>query len=333
MKLGNLSPVIRETLLLCAILSGVSFSAEAQQPKKVPRVGYVFSFTPAEGQHLWEACREGLRELGYVEGQNIILEPRWAEGRYERHHDLVADLVRLNVDVMVVAATPASFAAKAATNTIPVVFVAVADPVRVGLVASLARPGGNFTGLSLLTPELSGKRLELLMEALHKVSLVAVLTNPGNLSNAVFLEETQAVAGRLGIQLQQLEGGNPGEIEQAFATATRGRAHALMVFDDPVIYSYRTMVVALAAKRRLPVMYGYREFVDDGGLMSYGPNRPDLYRRTATYVDKILKGAKPADIPVEQPKKFEFVINLKTAKQIGLTIPPNVLARADRVIR
>jgi putative ABC transport system substrate-binding protein len=243
----------------------VGVVAAAQQPRKVPRVGYVFSFTPAEGRHLWEACRQGLRELGYVEGQNIILEPRWAEGRYERHHDLVADLVRLNVDVMVVAGTPANFAVKAATNTIPIVFVAVADPVRVGLVASLARPGGNFTGLSLLTPELSGNRLELLMEALHKVSRVAVLRNPGNPSNAVFLEETQVAAGRLGIQLQPLEGRNPDEIEQAFEAARRGRARALVVFDDPVIYSYRTRVVVLAAKQRLPAMYGYREFVEDGG--------------------------------------------------------------------
>jgi putative ABC transport system substrate-binding protein len=318
---------------LGVMLFVLCFSTQAQQPKKVPRVGYVFSFTPAEGRHLWEACRQGLRELGYVEGQNIILEPRWAEGRYERHHDLVADLVRLNVDVMVVAATPANFMAKAATNTIPIVFVAVADPVRVGLVASLARPGGNFTGLSLLTPELSGKRLELLMEVLRKVSRVAVLMNPGNLSNAVFLEETQVAAGRLGIQLQPLEGRNPDEIERAFEVATRGRARALVVFDDPVIYSYRTRVVVLAAKRRLAAMYGYREFVDDGGLMSYGPNRPDLYRRTAIYVDKILKGAKPADLPVEQPMKFEFIINLKTAKQIGLTIPQSVLYRADKVIK
>ena len=225
-------------LALYAVLFALCFPAEAQQPKKVPRVGYVFSFTPAEGQHLWEACREGLRELGYVEGQNIILEPRWAEGRYERHHDLVADLVRLNVDVMVVAATPANFVTKATTHTIPIVFVAVADPVRVGLVASFARPGGNFTGLSLLTPELSGNRLELLMEALHKVSRIAVLRNPGNPSNAVFLEETQVAAGRLGIQLQPLEGRNPDEIEQAFEAATRERAR--VVFDDPVIYSYRT---------------------------------------------------------------------------------------------
>jgi len=234
---------------------------------------------------------------------------------------------------MVVAATPANLVAKAATNTIPIVFVAVADPVREGLVASLARPGGNFTGLSLLTPELSGKRLELLMEAVHKVSRVAVLMNSSNLSNAVFLEETRVLAGRLGIQLQPLEGRNPDEIEQAFETATRGRARALMVFDDPVIFSYRTRVVALAAKRRLPVVYGYREFVDDGGLMSYGPNRPDLYRRTAIYVDKILKGAKPANLPVQQPTKFELVVNLKTAKEIGVTIPPSVLARADKVIK
>jgi putative tryptophan/tyrosine transport system substrate-binding protein len=320
-------------LALGAMLLAFSLPAEAQQAKKVPRVGYVFSFTPAEGQHLWEACRQGLRELGYVENQNIVLEPRWAEGRHERLPDLVADLVRLKVDVMVAAATPASLAAKAATNTIPIVFVAVADPVRAGLIDSFARPGGNFTGLSLLTPELSGKRLELLTESLRKISRVAVLMHPGNLSNRVFLEETQVEAQRLGIKLQPLEARDPDEIDRAFEAASRGRAGALIVFDDPVIWSYRTKVVALAAKQRLPVMYGYTEFVDEGGLMSYGPNRPDLYRRTAIYVDKILKGAKSADLPVEQPMKFEFFVNLKAAKQIGLTIPQSVLYRADKVIK
>jgi putative ABC transport system substrate-binding protein len=211
--------------------------------------------------------------------------------------------------------------------------VAVADPVRSGLVASLARPGGNVTGLSLLTPELSGKRLQLLIEALNKVSRVAVLMNPGNQSNLFFLEETQAAARVLGVQLQPLEVRNPDEIERAFEAAARGRAGALMAFDDPIIHSFRKRIVALAAKRRLPAMYGTREFADDGGLMSYGPHRPDLYRRTATYVDKILKGATPADLPVEQPTRFELVVNLKTAKALGLTIPPPVLVRADRVIQ
>ncbi len=322
--------VVMVSLILA--LFSAPLAADAQQRPKVPRVGYVFSFTQLEGRHLWEACLQGLRELGYVADQNIVLEPRWAEGRYERPPGLVADLVRLKVDVMVVAATPGNLAAKATTNTIPIVFVAVADPLRAGLVASLARPGGNFTGLSLLTPELSQKRLQLLTDSLPKVSRVAVLLNPLNLGTFVFLEETQAAARKLGIQLQLLEVRNPDEIEQAFEAATRGRAGALIAFDDPVIHSYRARIVALAAKRRLPAMYGTREFADEGGLMSYGPHRPDVYRRSATYVDKILKGAKPADLPVEQPTKFDLVINLKTAKALGLTIPQSLLLRADQII-
>src|SRR5215467_6279944 len=320
-------------IAVAVMLLAVAGIAEAQQQaKKVPRIGFLGGASASFYAARTNAFRQGLNELGYTEGKNIDIEYRYAEGKFNRLPDLAAELVGLKVDVIVAAPTPSVLAAKKASATTPIVFASVVDPVASGLVASLARPGGNFTGLSLLTPELSGDRLELLIEALHKVSRVAVLRNPGNPSNAVFLEETQAVAGRLGIQLQPLEGRNPDEIEQAFEAATRERARAIVVFDDPVIYSYRTRVVALAAKRRLPAMYGYREFVDDGGLMSYGPNRPDLYRRTATYVDKILKGAKPADLPVEQPMKFELVINLKTAKQIGLTIPPNVLARADKVI-
>jgi putative ABC transport system substrate-binding protein len=245
----------------------------------------------------------------------------------------VRELVRLKVDVMVVAATPGNLAAKAATDTIPIVFVAVGgDPVRVGLVASLAGPGGNFTGLSLLTPETSGKRLQLLADSLRRVSRAAVLLNPGNLSNTSMLEQTQVAARRLGIQLQLLEVRNPDELEPAFEAAMRGRAGALIVFDDPVIHSYRARIVALAAKHRLPAMYGTREFADEGGLMSYGPHRPDLYRRSGTFVDKILKGAKPADLPVEQPTKFELVINLTTARALGLTIPQSLLGRADEVI-
>jgi putative ABC transport system substrate-binding protein len=299
------------------------------QPVKVPRVGYVFSFVPSEGRHLWEACRQGLRELGYVEGHNIVLEPRWAEGRHERLPALVAELVRLNVDVIVAAATPASRAAKAATSTIPIVIVAVGEPVKVGLIQNFARPGGNVTGLSLLTPELSGKRLELMIDALRKLARVAVLMNPDNPVSAVFLEETTQAAEKAGIAVERWDARNPAEVEQAFAAAT---ADALIVFDDPAIWSYRAQVVRLAAARRMPAMYGLRDFVDDGGLMSYGPNRPDQYRRTAGYVDKILKGAKPGDLPVEQPTRFDLVINLKAAKSLGLEMPATLLARADEVI-
>ncbi len=313
-------------------LLAAPLSLAAQQPQRVPRVGYLFSFTPAEGRHLWEACRQGLRELGYVEGQNIVLEPRWADGRHERLPELAADLVRLKVDVLVSAATPASQAAKAATSSIPIVIVAVGEPVKTGLVASLARPGGNVTGLSLLTTELSGKRLELLADIVRNIPRVAALMNPDNPITAVFLAETRDAARRLGVQLQPLQARNPGEIEQAFNTATMERAGALIVFDDPVIWSYRAQIVAHAAKRRLPVMYGFRDFVDEGGLMSYGPDRVNHYRRTAIYVDKILRGARPADLPVEQPTKFELIVNVTTAKALGLTIPPSLLLRVDQVI-
>ena len=313
-------------------LLAAPLAAEAQLPAKVPRVGYLFSFTPPEGKHLWEACRHGLRELGYVEGHNVVLEPRWADGRHERLPALAADLVRLKTDVIVSAATPASRAAKAATRSIPIVIVAVGEPVKTGLVTSLARPGGNVTGLSLLTTDLSGKRVELLAEFVRPISRVAVLAHPDNPVHAVFLEETREAAQRLGVQIQSLQARNPREIEQAFDAAAADRVVALIVFDDPVIWSYRTQIVTQAARRKLPVMYGYREFVDDGGLMSYGPDRIDHYRRTAIYVDKILKGAKPADLPVQQSTKFDLVINLKTAKALGLTIPPSLLQRADQVI-
>jgi putative ABC transport system substrate-binding protein len=308
-------------------------TARAQQPaSRVPCVGYLFSFTPAEGRHLWDACRRGLRELGYVEGQNIVLEPRWADGHHERLGQLAAELAGLKVDVIVSAATPASRAAKAATSSIPIVIVAVGEPVKTGLVASLARPGGNVTGLSLLTSEMSGKRLELLAAIAGNVRSVAIMMNPDNPVHAVFWDETRAAAQTSGFQLQLLKARNPSEIEDAFNAVTRDRAAALIVFDDPVIWSHRVQVVALAAKRRLPVMYGLREFVDDGGLMSYGPDRVDHYRRTAIYVDKILKGAKTADLAVEQPTKFEFVINLKTAKALNLAVPPLLLAQANEVI-
>ncbi len=319
-----------------ALVSGTAatwpLAALAQQPAKIPRVGYLFSFTRLEGRHLWEACRQGLRELGYSEGQNIIVEPRWVEGRYERLPDVVAELERLKVDVMVVAATPGNVAVKAGAGATPVVFVAVADPVRAGLIESLARPGGRFTGLSLLTPEMSGKRLELLAEARPSLGRIAVLLNPGNPSNSFFLEETQAAAEKMGIALQPLEVRNTNDIERAFEAAIREHANALTAFDDPVIHSARARIVALAAKYRLPAMYGTREFADEGGLLTYGPNRPDLYRRTATFVDKILKGAKPADLPVEQPTRFELIVNLKTAKTLDLEVPTSLLLRANEVL-
>jgi putative ABC transport system substrate-binding protein len=315
---------------LTLVVAPVGLSA--QPPPRIPRVGYLFSFTPAEGRHLWEACRQGLRELGYVEGQNIALEPRWADGRHERLPELAAALVRLKVDVIVSAATPASLAAKAATTSIPIVMVAVGEPVKTGLVSSLARPGGNVTGLSLLTTDLSGKRLELLAEVVRGTPRVAILMNPDNAVHAVFLQETREAIQKLGSQLQLLTARNPREIELMFDAAVADRASALIVFDDPVIWSHRVQVVAHAAKRKLPVMYGLREFVDDGGLMSYGPDRIDHYRRTAGYVDRILKGARPADLPVERPTKFEFLVNVKTARALGLTVPSSLLMRADEVI-
>jgi putative tryptophan/tyrosine transport system substrate-binding protein len=297
-----------------------------------PRVGYLFTSKKAEGQGLWEACRQGVRKLGYREGENIILEPRWTEGHQERLPSLVKELLGLNVAILVTAATPASLAAKAATNTTPIVFVAVADPVSVGLVASLAQPGENVTGLSLLTSDLSGKRLELLREIVRNVSRVAILMNPDNPSNTIFLKQTQLAAQKLGIELDASDARRPQDIEKAFAAAASQHADALIVFDDPMLWSYRSQIVSLAAAQRLPAMYGYSDFVDDGGLISYGPDRPDQYRRTAIYVDKILRGAKPADLPVEQPVKFELIVNRKTATALGLRLPPAIEVSADKVI-
>lgn len=306
--------------------------AIAQQPAKVPRVGYLFSFVRSQGEHLWQACQQGMRELGYAEGRNVIFEPRWADGHHDRMPALVAELVRLKVDVIVAAATPANLAARAGAGSIPVVMVAVADPVRIGLVDSLARPGGRITGLSLLTPELSGKRLQLLAEVAHQMRSVAVLNNPDNSSHAVFLDETLSAAKGMQIQVRNLNARNAGEIERAFERAAKEGIQGLKVFDDPVFWGLRTKIVALASQARLPVVYGYSEFVDEGGLISYGPHRPDLYRRTASYVDRILKGANPAELPVERPTRFELFVNLQSAKMLGLAIPRSVLLRADRVI-
>jgi putative ABC transport system substrate-binding protein len=324
---------MRRRVFIAALVSPASSPyAWAQPTTKLPRIGYLFSFTPAEGQHLWDACRLGLRDLGYVEGRNIALEPRWANGRHELLPKLVQELVSLGVDVLVAAATPASLAAKASAGATPIVMVAVADPIKVGLVASFNRPGGTITGLSLLTPELSPKRVQVLFELVGSAPRIATLSNPANPSHAVFLEETLNAARQLGMTISNLDARDPEGIERAFQKATLEHVNAIIVFDDPVIWSHRKLVVALAEKMRLPAMYGYAEFVSDGGLISYGPYRPDLYRRTATYVDKILKGASPADLPVERPTRFELVFNLKTAKALGLDVSPTFLARADEVI-
>jgi putative ABC transport system substrate-binding protein len=275
-----------------------------------------------------------LKDLGWVEGQNIVIEWRFAGGRAERLPDLAAELVRLQVDLIVVPSTPPALAAKNATKTIPIVTVGVGDPVGLGLVASLARPGGNITGLTgVVTPEIAGKQLELLKEAVPKVSRVAVLWNPATPGNALALRETEIAARVLGVELQLLEARSLNDFDSAFAAMTAKRAGALLVLGDVMFVTHRIRLAELVAKSRLPAMYGLREYVEAGGLMSYGPIASELFRRAATYVDKILKGAKPADLPVEQPTRFELVVNLKTAKALGLTIPQSVLIRADEVIR
>jgi putative tryptophan/tyrosine transport system substrate-binding protein len=321
------------SILVAVGLLVVAVMAEAQQPKKVPRIGILPPGPISERMHLWEAFRQGLRELGYVEGKNITLVFPSAEVKPERLPDLAAELVSLKVDVIVAAGTVAVQAAREATKTIPVVTPIITDPVEAGFVASLARPGANITGLTLISVQLSGKRLELLREVVARISRVAVPSNPAALNSQLQMRETEVAARALGVQLQPLDVRNPDDFDRVFRAATKDRADALIALDDPFLFTHRTRIVKLATKSRLPAIYGFREFVETGGLMSYAANLSDMYRRAATYVDKILKGAKPADLPVEQPTKFEFIINLKAAKQIGLTIPPNVLARADRVIK
>jgi len=316
--------------ILFVVALAVAIIAEAQQPTKVSRIGYLSS--PSASIRT-EAFRQGLRELGYVDGKNIAIEYRDAEGKIERYSDLASELVSLKVDVIFTSSTPGAMAAKNATKTIPIVFTSVGDPVGIGLVASLARPGGNITGLSTLAPDLSGKALELLKETVPKLSRVAVLWNPDNPGKTSSLKETEVAARALRLQLQSLEVRSPNDVEPAFQAARRERAGAVIVLRDVVVNSQTKQIVELTLKNRLPAIYNDRGFVDAGGLMSYGPSIDDLFHRAGTYVGKILKGAKPADLPVEQPMKFELVINLKTAKQIGLTIPDRVLERANRVIK
>ena len=319
-------------LLTTALLSIAPF-VDAQQPKKVPRIGYLAGSTPDAQSARIKAFRQGLREPGYVEGKNIVFEYRYVEGKLERLPALAAELVRLKVDVILTAGPPATRAAKEATVTIPIVMAQDTDPVGNGFIASLARPGGNITGLATLAPEISGKQLELLKEIVLRLSRVAVLGTSTRPGTAQSLREVELAAGAFGVKLQYLDVLNSKDIETAFRAASKGRAEAVLALASPVFSSQRTQIADLAVKSRLPAIYPQSEWVEDGGLMTYGVSYIDLYRRAATYVDKILKGAKPGDLPVEQPKKFELFINLKAAKQIGLTIPPNVLARADKVIR
>jgi putative ABC transport system substrate-binding protein len=320
-------------LLLVTLSLGSVALAEAQQPKKLPRIGYLLGTAPSANAARIEAFRQGLRELGYVEGKNIVIEWRHAEAKLDRLPALAAELVRLKVDIIITGGPPATRSAKEATVTIPIVMTQDGDPVGNGFIASLARPGGNITGLSSLSPEISGKQLELLKEIVPRLSHVAVLgmsTRPGN---AQALRETEVAAGAFGVKLQYLDILDPKDMESAFQAARKGRADAVLLLASPVLVSQRTQIAELAVKSRLPAMYSRRDYAEDGGLMTYDVSQNDLSRRAATYVDKVLKGAKPADLPVEQPKKFEFIVNLKAAKQIGLTIPPNVLARADKVIK
>jgi len=322
-------------LALIALLFALCSSALAQQPVKVPRIGYLSgaSFSSSSMSARIEAFRQGLRELGYAEGKDVVIEWRSAEENTARLKELAAELVRLQLKVIVTGGSTATRSAKEATSTIPIVMAQDDDPVGSGFVASLARPGGNVTGLSTLSPELSGKRLELLNEIVPKLSRVTVIGNLTSPGSPQGLREIELAAGALGVKLQHLDVQNPNDIETAFRAAGKGQANAVLELSGAVLISQRRRVAELAAKSRLPAIYHRREFVEAGGLMSYATNIIDLERRAAIYVDKILKGAKPAELPVEQPTKFEFIINLKAAKQIDLTIPPNVLARADKVIK
>ena len=322
------------SIVFSVVLLAVGVTAEAQQLKKIAKIGYLLPSTPAAAAHLLEAFRQGLRELGYVEGKTLVLELRYGEAKTERLPELARELVGLKVDVIVTATDVAIAAVKRETQTIPIVMGNSTDPVGTGFVTSLARPGGNITGLSSMSPELSGKRLELLTEVVPGLSRVAFLWNPDVRGAVLDYKEAESAAGSLRLQLQSVEVVRAEDFDRAFSAVTKERAQALMMpAANPVGFAKRGQIASFAQKNRLPSIYAQKEYVDAGGLMSYGPNTPDMHRRAATYVDKILKGRKPADLPVEQPTKFELVINLKTAKQIGLTIPPNVLARADKVVK
>jgi putative ABC transport system substrate-binding protein len=323
----NFKSAILVSAMLCALCS----VGEAQHAK-VPRIGVLVNGTPTSHRFIINEFQKGLSELGYIEGKNVLVEYRFAEGKLERLPELVKELIQINVDVIFTNATPGTVAAKQATNDIPIVFTGVGDPVQSGLVHSFAKPGGNITGVSILSPDLGGKRLEILTEVVPRITQVAFLWSP-SASTAVALKATQTTADALGVQLHSLEVRSPNDFSSVSETVTRKRAQAILTNPSPVLTTIRARVVEFAAKNRLPAMYANSQFVDAGGLMSYAHSAAGTYRRAAVYVDKILKGAKPAELPVELPTTLELLINLKTAKQIGLTIPPNVLARADKVIR
>ena len=320
-------------LALGAMLSALSFSVEAQQTGKIPRIGYLSSLSASSDSSRHDAFRQGLKELGYVEEKNVAVEYEFAQGKLDRLPDLAGELVRLKVDVIVVGGSTATRAAKNATKLIPIVMINVTDPVVLGFVVSLARPGGNITGLSNLAPELGGKRLELLKEIVPQLSRVAVLGDPNSPAYGPQLNELKLAARALGLRLQPVEVRGPGDLENAFSAMIKAHAGAFMGLQQPTIDILRKRIMDLAGKNRLPAMYPNRENVEAGGLISYAADISTMFRRAATYVDKILRGTKPADLPVEQPMKFELVINLKAAKQIGLTIPQWTLMKADRVIK
>lgn len=326
-------PARRTFLIACAIWPALAWTgAAAQTQAGIRRIGLLSLFSPSVTAHWHQAFRLGLRELGWVEGKNISIAYRYAEGSSDPLPDLAADLVRLKVDVIIGSSTPEALAAKNATRAIPIVMVIPGDPVGVGLVESLARPGGNVTGLSQMSPELAGKRLELLKEIVPTLSRVAVLWNPQSRPSVLILKELQLPARQLGVELHSLEVRTPDDIDQAFENAARARVGALIPLAHPLITTNLKRIADFAANSRLPSVYQFSYFADAGGLLAYGPDRADLYRRAATYVDRIFKGAKPGDLPVEQPTKFDLVVNMKTAKAIGITIPQSVLVRADRVI-
>jgi ABC-type uncharacterized transport system substrate-binding protein len=321
------------SILFAVALLAVAVIAQAQQPKKIHRIGFIGASSSSNAGHHLEAFRQGLRDLHHIEGENIAIEVRWAEGLSERFPPLLAELLGLKVDVIVVSGATGALAAKKAAITTPVVFTAVTDPLGYGIIESLARPGGNITGVALAVGEgFSGKWVELLKEPAPRVTRSALLLNPKHPLAPVFQRETQAAGRAVGVKLDFFEARDPNELTGVLSRIEQ-RAEALIVTPDPLFGSQRARLVDLVMRRRLPSMFFYQEFADAGALMSYGPSWSDSYRRAAFYVDKVLKGAKPADLPVEQPTKFEFIINLKAAKQIGLTIPPNVLARADKVIK
>jgi putative ABC transport system substrate-binding protein len=325
--------VTARSILVTVMLLAVAVPAEAQQTKKIPRIGYLGIGSSSVNRARIEAFEQGLGDLAYVKEKNIVIEYRFAEGKLNLLKELAAEVARLKVELIVTGGPTTTRAVKEATAAIPIVMGFDNDPVGNGFAASLARPGGNITGSSSLAPEISGKQLELLKEIVPRISRIAVIGDSSNPGNAQALKETEIAAKALGLRSQYLDIKNSEDIETAFRVANKGRADAVLALNSPLLNARRKQVAAIAIKSRLPAIYAQSEYVEDGGLMVYGVSYPHLFYRAATYVDKILKGAKPADLPIEQPKKFEFIINLNAAKQLGLTIPPNVLARADRVIK